>query len=175
MNKKIKDYIYISLFAVLITVCSWISIPYAIPFSMQTFAVFSAINIMGAKKASYALLIYILLGITGLPVFAGFRGGISALLSPTGGFIFGFFLIPLFSYISGLLIKNKATSIISGEIAGLLFCYIMGVLWYVLFTSSLSIDTYLISFAMLALPYFVPDIIKLMLSYIFCKRLSKRI
>ena len=87
---KTKDMAYIAVFAVLIAVCSWISIPTTVPFTLQTFAVFLTVGVLGGKRGSLAVLVYILLGCVGVPVFAGFSGGIGVLAGQTGGYIVGF-------------------------------------------------------------------------------------
>ena len=60
--------VYIAVFAVLIAICSWISIPTTVPFTLQTFAVFLAVGVLGGKRGSLSVLIYILLGAVGIPV-----------------------------------------------------------------------------------------------------------
>ena len=89
-NSHLQDIIYIGLFAALIAVCSQIQIPSAVPFTLQTFAVFLCTGLLGGKRGTISVLVYILLGIEGLPVFAGFKGGIVSLLGLTGGYIIGF-------------------------------------------------------------------------------------
>ena len=69
---KTKDMAYIALMAVLISVCSWLSVPAAIPFTMQTYAVFTALLLLGGRRGSIAVAVYIALGAVGLPVFSGF-------------------------------------------------------------------------------------------------------
>ena len=75
---KTRDLTGCALSAALIAICSWISIPAALPFTMQTFAIFLTAGIFGGKKAFLSMLLYLLLGMIGLPVFAGFKGGIGA-------------------------------------------------------------------------------------------------
>lgn len=94
-RNKTQDLVYVSIFAVLIAVCSWISIPAAVPFTLQTMGVFTAVGILGGRRGSMAVLIYILLGIIGIPVFAGFTGGIGVLAGTTGGYIVGFLVSAL--------------------------------------------------------------------------------
>ena len=81
---------YISISAALIALCAWLSVPAAIPFTMQTFAVVAAAGTLGARRGAAALGLYILLGALGLPVFSGFQGGVGALLGAAGGYIVGF-------------------------------------------------------------------------------------
>ena len=80
----------VALFAALMAICSWISIPAPVPFTLQTFAVFLAPGLLGGKMGTIAVGTYLLLGAVGLPVFAGFSGGIGALLGATGGYLLGF-------------------------------------------------------------------------------------
>jgi biotin transport system substrate-specific component len=72
---KTKDFAYIGLFAVIIAICSWLSVPATVPFTLQTFAVFCALGLLGGKRGTLAVLVYLLLGAVGLPVFSGFMGG----------------------------------------------------------------------------------------------------
>ncbi len=79
-RSKTYDLVYIAVFAVVMAVCSWISIPAQVPFTLQTFGVFMAVGVLGGKRGTMAVLVYVLLGAVGVPVFAGFSGGIGALL-----------------------------------------------------------------------------------------------
>ena len=93
-RSKTYDLVYISILVVLITVCSWISIPLTVPVTLQTFGVFTAVGLLGGKRGTLAVLVYILMGAIGIPVFSGFTGGIGILAGTTGGYIAGF-LFPL--------------------------------------------------------------------------------
>ena len=75
MKVTTKDMVYIALFTSIIIVCAFITIPFAIPFTLQTFALFTIIGILGTKRAFISVLLYLLLGAVGLPVFSGFQGG----------------------------------------------------------------------------------------------------
>uniref|UniRef100_UPI004057CACA biotin transporter BioY n=1 Tax=Agathobacter sp. TaxID=2021311 RepID=UPI004057CACA len=88
-TNKARNIVFIALFAVMIAVCSWISIPTAIPFTMQTFAVFLTLNFLGGKKGTVSVCIYLLLGLIGLPVYANFTSGIGMLMGTTGGYMIG--------------------------------------------------------------------------------------
>ena len=73
-KRKIYDMAYIAVFTVIIAICSWISIPTLVPFTLQTFAVFLSVAILGGKRGTLSIIIYVLLGAIGVPVFAGFSG-----------------------------------------------------------------------------------------------------
>ena len=94
-NSKVLDMVYIAISAALIAICSWISIPTAVPFTLQTFAVFFVLLLLGGERGTIATLVYVLLGAVGVPVFAGFSGGIGILLGSTGGYIIGFLFVGL--------------------------------------------------------------------------------
>ena len=71
---KTYDMVCIAIFAVLMAVCSWIAIPTAVPFTLQTFGLFLTVGVLGGKRGTFAILIFILLGAVGIPVFSGFTG-----------------------------------------------------------------------------------------------------
>ena len=107
---------YIALMAVLISVCSWLSVPAAIPFTMQTYAVFTALLLLGGRRGSIAVAVYIALGAVGLPVFSGFVGGMGHLVGPTAGYIWGFLLAALiYGIVKKLLGKANCTASISRQ------------------------------------------------------------
>ena len=97
MSGKIKtlNLVYIAFFAVLIVICSWISIPTLVPFTLQTFAIYLTVLLLGWKRGLGAILVYILLGIVGVPVFSGFKAGLGVVAGPTGGYIIGFIFLAL--------------------------------------------------------------------------------
>ena len=96
MNLSTRKLAYTALMAVVLCICSWITVPFAVPFTMQTFAVFCSLLLLGGKLGTLSIGVYILLGMVGLPVFSGFRGGIGHIIGPTGGYIVGFLFSGLF-------------------------------------------------------------------------------
>ena len=89
MKKKFRtvDLVNIALSAVLISVCSWISIPTTVPFTMQTFAIFFVLSALGGKYGTVAITVYVLLGAVGIPVFSQFTSGIGIATVLTWGVI----------------------------------------------------------------------------------------
>ncbi|MBQ9924303.1 MAG: biotin transporter BioY, partial [Clostridia bacterium] len=74
MKLKTRDVALIGLFAALITICAWISIPLGpVPITLQTFAIFLTAALLGNRRGTMAVGVYILLGVAGLPVFSGFK------------------------------------------------------------------------------------------------------
>ena len=102
-----------------------------VPISLQIIAVCLCSYVLGAKKGAVAVLIYVLLGLVGLPVFAGAKSGGPALFGPTGGYIIGFIFM---AFIGGLFIEKagikKIYIHIIGLVLGLLVCYLFGTIWF---------------------------------------------
>ena len=92
---KISDLVYTAVGIALICVCSWISIPMPVPFTLQTFAVPVVLLLLGGKRGTLATVIYVIMGAIGIPVFAGFTGGPGILFGSTGGYIIGFIFMGL--------------------------------------------------------------------------------
>ena len=110
MNKrKLSNLTLIPLFAITIAAGAWITVPAAIPFTMQTFCIFLTLYILGGANGTKAILLYLLLGAIGLPVFSGFKAGLSVLAGPTGGYLIGFIFIGL-SYRLGERIFSRSDS-----------------------------------------------------------------
>ena len=127
---KIRDLCHIAIFTSIICICSWISVPFIIPFTLQTMGVFLAILILGEKKGIISIVLYLLIGLIGVPVFSGFRGGIGAFFGPTGGFLIGFIFIDLTYWLTIYLFGKKPLFIFLGLISGLIICYILGTAFY---------------------------------------------
>lgn len=169
----VLDCAYIALSAALIAICSWLSIPTAIPFTLQTFAVCLVSALFGAKRGTLAVCIYILLGAVGVPVFSGFRAGLGVLLGTTGGYIAGFIFTAL---AVGLWTKRFGDGIVSlavSMVIGLFICYAFGTAWfmavYARTSGSIGILTAL---GWCVFPYLVPDGFKIVLAVILCRRIK---
>ena len=101
------DLVYISLFSVLIAICAWIAIPSMVPFTLQTFGVMCTLGLLGGKRGTLAVLVYLLLGAVGIPVFSNFRGGIGMLVGSTGGYLLGFLFSALLYWLLTSLFGNR--------------------------------------------------------------------
>lgn len=155
-----------SLLAALTAICAWIAIPLpGISFTMQTFAVLLTLGLLGGRWGSVSILLYLLLGIVGLPVFSGFRGGAAALLDPTGGFLWGFPVCGLVYWAVEKLGRLPAM------VAGMAACYVCGSWWF-----SIYAGVSMTAAAMACvLPWLIPDGIKLALAYTMAKRIGRNI
>ena len=168
---SVRDMIYIALMAVVLALCSWISVPSVVPFTMQTFAVFCALLLLGGRRGFFAVLLYILLAAVGLPVLSGFRGGIGALLGPTGGYVLGFLLAALLYRLG-----EKRLPALALLIAGLLVCYLFGTLWFVyVYSSGGKAIGFGAALGLCVVSYLIPDAIKLLLAFVLARRVKKAV
>ena len=126
---RTRDLAYIGVFTALMAVCSWISIPTTVPFTLQTMAVFLAVGILGGKRGTLAVLAFILLGAVGAPVFAGFTGP-SILLGTTGGYIIGFLFAALLMWAMERFLGTGLWVLGVSMVLGLLVCYAFGTVWF---------------------------------------------
>ena len=169
VNKvKIKDITRISVLVAFVAIFSQISLPmpHGIPLTMQVFAVALISQLLKPLHAFICITIYILLGVFGVPVFANFSGGIERILGPTGGFIFGFYIL---SYVLSLTRKaNNSCKIFLTLIAVILFHFI-GVAQYSIVMKTTIINSILIVSA----PYFLKDIILVYIAMFISKKLNR--
>lgn len=178
MNTKlsITSMIYIALMAVIITICSWISIPGPVPFTLQTFAVFTALLLLGTRDGLISITVYLLLGAVGVPVFSGFSGGIGHLLGPTGGYLIGFIVMGFVFGIVRHFIKHPLASAITASILGLAACYAFGTVWFVIvYTQTKTAITFGAALSLCVIPFIIPDAIKMALAIILSSRVKSRI
>ena len=175
-TKKMKtlDMVYIALFACLMAICSWISIPGEVPFTLQTMGVFLAIGLLGGKRGTLAVLVYILMGVVGLPVFSGFSGGIGKLVGVTGGYIVGFLASALVMWAMEALLGKKKWVLALSMVIGLLVCYAFGTAWFMeLYTSSKGAITLGAVLGMCVIPYIIPDVIKIAVALLLTNILKR--
>ena len=169
---KTYDMVYIGIFAVLIAVCSWISIPAAVPFTLQTFGVFMAVEVLGGKRGTMAVLVYILMGAVGIPVFAGFQGGIGVIFNTTGGYIVGFLCSALIMWAAESLFGKKPLVRLLSMAAGLIACYALGTIWFMVVygrtTGAVGLMTVL---GWCVIPFIIPDLVKIGLAYVISRKI----
>lgn len=172
-SKKAKirtiDIAYIGLFAALITASAQIAIPMTVSFTLQTFAICLAAGLLGWKRSTLSVIIYIIIGMMGLPVFTGFKSGVAAVAGPTGGFIVGFIFTAL---ISGLLIDkfgHKLWQMIIFMAVGVIACYVFGTVWFIIAYKA----TIASALATCVVPFLIPDAVKVVLAAVLANRLRR--
>ena len=171
---RTEDMSYIALFAVLMAVCAWISIPMTVPFTLQTFAVFAALATLGGRRGTYAVLVYLLLGAVGLPVFAGFQGGPGVLLGTTGGYILGFLGSALVFWLATAWLGDSLPAVLTACGMGLVVCYAFGTAWFlVVYARTSGPIGLLTALGWCVFPFLVPDLIKLGLAVLVSQRVKR--
>ncbi len=166
---KNKPVVLCGIFAAVITVCSWITIPFTVPFTMQTFGIFCALLLLGGKLGTTAIAVYILVGTAGFPVFAGFHGGIGVIFSPLGGYIIGFAAMGLTYMLVTSVFGEKRAARIGGIAAGLCVCYFLGTVWYMLVTGT---DDVVSALMVCVVPFVGADVLKAVLAFVVSKKIS---
>lgn len=170
---KTYDLVYISIFVVLIAICSWISIPLTVPVTLQTFGIFMAVGLLGGKRGTLAVLVYILMGALGIPVFSGFTGGIGIIAGTTGGYIVGFLFSALLMWGMEKAFGRSTAVLAVSMVLGLVLCYAVGTLWFmaVYGASSGAIGIFTV-LGWCVFPFIIPDMAKAVLALILTRRLS---
>lgn len=143
-----------------------IDLPGYVPITMQTFMVCLIALIAPCKVAVVSFVVYLLMGAVGLPVFAGFQGGIGSLLGYSGGYIFSF---PIMVYVISKL-KTRVPLILAC-IVGNITCYFIGTLWFMLMTRMNVIA----SLMMCVIPFIPGDFIKILLAFCLSKKIKIKI
>ena len=172
-RSKTYDLVYVSIFVVPIAICSWISIPFTVPVTLQTFGVFIAVGLLGGKRGTLAVLVYILMGAIGLPVFSGFTGGIGILAGTTGGYIVGFLFSALLMWGMEKLFGRNMKVLAGSMILGLIACYAVGTFWFMtVYAASTGPVGILTVLGWCVFPFIIPDIAKIVLALVLTKQLS---
>lgn len=157
---NLQSVVMTGMFAAVLAVLSQVSIPMpsGVPVTLQTFAVALTGYVLGWKLGGAAVVVYILLGAVGVPVFAGFHGGFGSLIGATGGFIWGFIFMTILCGI-GMATKNKCLAAVFG-VVGLAICHLLGIVQF-----SAVMERGFAESAMLAsVPYLIKDVISVALA-----------
>ena len=184
-KNKTYNIVLIAVSAALIAICSWISITIGpVPFTLQTMAIFAVLMTIGGARGSIAVVIYLLLGLVGVPVFAGFKGGPASFLGPTGGFLVGFAVASLVWILLEKLLRDKMSSsavkrILYGVINAVIcevVMYTIGVIWFMVVygqqTGPVGLGATL---TMCVVPFIIPDIVKIAVAIVIGERAGKLI
>ena len=167
---SVKDMAFVAMFAALIAICSMISIPVGeVPVTLQTFGVCLSAAMLGRRRGTLSVLIYILLGAVGLPVFSGMRGGFGVLAGPTGGYIVGFLLTALIIGTAADRWGCRALPLTLATALGVLTCYAAGTAWFMVVTGMRLGESLLLC----VVPFLIPDGVKIAAAVILSNRLSK--
>lgn len=169
-RQAILDMVYTAMFTAIICVCSIVSINIGnVPITLQTFAVCVSAAMLGWKRGTISVILYIILGSAGLPVFAGFSGGIGILTGATGGYLIGFIFTALIVGFAADKFSRKLIPLVISMILGILVCYLFGTPWF-MFVTKMDLG---ISLGYCVIPFLPFDAVKIVLATVIVNRLSK--
>ena len=165
------DLTVIAISAALITICSWLSVQIGpVPVTLQTLAILAVLLTVGGRRGTLAIVVYLALGLVGVPVFSGFKGGPAAFIGPTGGFLLGFIAAALVYWLLeklffARLMTTKKRRFVFGIVGSVIFelvTYAFGVIWfmtvYAAQTGPVGLGTVL---SWCVIPFIIPDLIKI--------------
>ena len=168
-RNSVRDMTYIAVCVALMAICAWLVIPSSPPFTMQTLAVFLSVGLLGGRRGSIAVGVYLLLGAIGLPFFSGFQGGFGILLGATGGYLVGFLVAALVMWGAQRLSLSLPLSMLLGQ----LICYAFGTAWYMLFyLASGGSGNLLVVLGICVFPFLLSDLAKIFLALFLVRRLK---
>lgn len=142
-----------------------------IPITLATFGIYVAGALMGAGRGTVAVIVYLLLGMAGLPVFSGFGGGLQRIVGVTGGYLIGY--IPCV-FITGLIIgrfRNKIPVYFIAMLLGTAVLYATGTVWYIRQTG----NSFGAALAVCVVPFLSGDSIKIIMASVLTYELNKRL
>lgn len=170
---SLRGMVYASMFGALTAIGAYIIIPLPpVPITLQTLFLNLAGALLGGYLGALSQVVYILLGVIGLPVFAGGKAGLGVLFGPTGGYLFGFVLA---AFVVGKLIAVRKHPglvwVVASMLAGMVIIYILGILQLTL-VAKLSVEKAVV---VGALPFLPGDIVKIVLASLIYLKTRNRI
>ena len=171
-NHSVRMQVMCALFTAVCAVFSQLTIPIQpVPITLGSFAALMAGGFLGKRYGFLSLVIYLLLGMAGVPVFSMMRAGVSVIAGPSGGFIVGFavmaFIVGLVGEKLGFTFKNM----LLGTVLGTAACYTMGLAWFMFLTGNGLWPSMLLCM----FPFLPGDITKIVLASYLISRYRKRL
>ncbi len=141
MKLTTKTMTQCAIFSAFISLMSVITVPIGIiPVTLGLFGVMLAAVILGCKRSVISVIVYILIGAIGIPVFSGFKGGVQVLAGPTGGYITSYILAAaLIGFVSDRVKGNgilAAAVLFIASCLGTVICYTLGTLQFMLISGN---------------------------------------
>ena len=168
-----------ALMTAVMCVLSPISIPIGpVPISLATLVVLLSVYILGTKWSIVSVVVYLILGMIGLPVFSGFSGGFAKLAGPTGGYLIGYIFLALISGVIMTFAEKKFSEkkkiiplTFVGMLIGTLVLYAFGTVWFILLMDT----TFAYALTVCVLPFLPFDIVKIIIAIILGRTIRSRL
>ena len=171
-GKKLSIYqlCMMAMMAALMCILGPMSIPIGqVPITFTNLVIYLAVFLLGTKMGTISCLVYLLLGMAGLPVFSGYSGGFAKLAGPTGGYLVGFLFM---AAISGIFVERSSRNPVwsgAGMVLGTAVLYLFGTAWFVLMMKC----TVVYALAVCVVPFILGDLIKIVLAVILGKQVRR--
>ena len=169
---NVREMALIAVMAAVTCVLGPLSVPIGVvPISFTNLAVYLAIYVLGCKRGTISYIVYLLIGLVGVPVFSSFTGGVGKLFGPTGGYLIGFIFMAL---ICGWFIDKfdcKLVSSFVGMVLGTIVCYVFGTVW-------LAYQAGMSFYAALAagvLPFIIGDLVKMVIAAVIGPQVRRQL
>lgn len=163
------ELIKVAMFSAITAVLSQIILPVGpVPYNLGLLGAMLAGLLCAPCTAVFAMVAYIFMGAIGLPVFAGFMGGFGVLLNSTGGYLFGYIFVALFTSLAR---HKKWFLTTTAMLFGLLLCYAFGTGWFM----AVSQNDLVASLAYCVVPFVLPDLAKIVCAILLGKGIDKRL
>lgn len=169
---NVREMALIAVMAAVTCVLGPLSVPIGVvPISFTNLAVYLAIYVLGCKRGTISYIIYLLIGLVGVPVFSSFTGGVGKLFGPTGGYLIGFIFMAL---ICGWFIDKfdcKLVPSFVGMVLGTIVCYVFGTVW-------LAYQAGMSFYAALAagvLPFIIGDLVKMVIAAVIGPQVRRQL
>ena len=167
--KSTIELIKVAMFASITAILSQIVLPIGpVPYNLGLLGALLAGMLCCPSTATLSMVAYIFMGMIGLPVFAGFVGGIGVLMNSTGGYLFGYILT---AFVTSLAKNKKWYITVCAMILGLLLCYAFGTAWFMI----VSKNNLIASLVYCVIPFILPDVAKIVCSFLLGKAIDKRL
>lgn len=174
-NTKLKNILLIPLFSAIIAISAQLQIPFALPFTLQLLAIFMALILLGGIGGAVSVLLYISLGLIGLPVFSGFASGFGYLFSAAGGYIIGFIPLTVTYTVMSLVFGKRGKRTVVYALISLIPLYLTAILWLTFVYTDATQGSLLAAISLYVLPFVLPDVIKCIFASIIAERIEKAI
>mgnify|MGYP002619667529 FL=1 len=169
---NVREMALIALMAAVTCILGPLSVPIGVvPISLTNFAVYLAIYVLGCRRGTISYIVYLLLGLVGLPVFSGFSSGVGKLFGPTGGYLIGFIFMALICGFAIDRFEAKPIPSMIGMILGTIVCYLFGTGWLAYQAGM----TFYQALAAGVLPFIVGDLVKMVICAVVGPQIRRRL
>ncbi len=171
---SVRSMVFMAIFAALICIAGPVAVPMPgglVPISLGTFAIYLTGALLGGKRGTMSVVVYIMLGVVGLPVFTGFMGGFAKVLGPTGGYIIGYIPLVLITGLFADMPSKKHWTMPVGMVLGTAVLYAFGTAWFMIMSGSALVP----ALVNCVVPFLIGDAIKIVLTVVIAVPLKSRL